>query len=419
MHFYTLPEWLSWISSIHLSEIELGLERVKEVADRLNLLSPSYPVVIVGGTNGKGSTVAGLESIYRAAGFHVGAFTSPFLYEHNEQVRIDGQFAKDEAFCEAFAKIEKARGDISLTPFEFHTLAALLIFKGTIIDVLLLEVGLGGRLDAVNIIDADVAIVTSIGIDHVEWLGETREKIAREKAGIFRTNKPAICGDPSPPLSLLSYAKENQVDLYCQSRDFFYQENKENWSWVCKKSKQDYVALPSNALALQNMSTVLMAITLLQDQLPVTRKAIDQGLASVTLPGRIQVVEGRVMHIFDVSHNPEAVAHLSKKLKTLPCYGKTYAVFSMLMDKDIKASITAIHTQIDEWYIAPLKTKRAASKDMLLAAFKKANIHCVTLCTSIEEAYQRTISKCLQGDRIIVFGSFHTVSETFPVTELR
>lgn len=409
MHLSTVSEWLSWIASLHLSEIELGLDRVKAVAERLALLTPVCPVVIVGGTNGKGSTVAGLESIYRAAGYKTGAFTSPIFSKHNEQVRINGQLADDQAFIHAFEKIAAALGQVSLTPFEFHTLAALLILKEQDLDVWILEVGLGGRLDAVNILDADVAVVTSIGIDHVEWLGETREKIAREKAGIFRHNKPAVCGDFSPPASLIECAKQVGAPLYRQGQDFQFVEGAKDWSWSYQTER--YANLPFNALAVQNMAVVLMVVTLLQPQLPVTPSAIEKGLAQVTLTGRIQIIPGAVTEIHDVSHNPDAVTFLAKRLKDMPCKGKTYAVFSMLADKDIQESIKAISDYVYEWYVAPLATKRATSAEKLKQAFQQTGIKRINFFQSIAEAYRVAAQAAQAGDRILVLGSFHTVAE--------
>jgi dihydrofolate synthase/folylpolyglutamate synthase len=422
MHSSTnLSTWLSKIETIHPKQIELGLDRVKKVANRLGLLSPSSLVIVVGGTNGKGSTVSGLEAIYLAENFQVGAFTSPILFKHNEQVRINGECASDEAFCRAFEAIDDARGEVLLTPFEFHTLAALYIFKqvfvhtGKDLDVLILEVGLGGRLDAVNILDHDLAIVTSIDLDHQEWLGETRDAIAKEKAGIFRKNKPAICGDPGPPASLLNMATTIGAHLYCMDVDYTYHENG-TWDFYSKTLKTSYCNLPLCTLSLKNLSTVLMAITLLQDKLHVTLKAIRLGLSEVYLPGRIEIIEGPVTQIFDVSHNPAAVGHLAKKLKTLPSQGKTYAVFSMLADKDITESMRAIFDVIDKWASAPLQTKRSASIETLLTAFQINNQESkqnkkITPYGSIKEAYQIVLSKCVPGDRVIIFGSFHTVAE--------
>ncbi len=337
MYLSTLSEWLTWIGSVHRSDIELGLDRIGEVAMRLGVLSPDSTVITVGGTNGKGSVVAGLEAVYLAAGYRVGAFTSPYLFVHNEEVRVNGAMAEDIQFIAAFEKIESARAHVSLTAFEYHTLAALIIFQEAQLDVMILEVGLGGRLDAVNIIDADVSVVASIGIDHVAWLGHTRELIAIEKAGIFRRGKPAICGDAEPPLTLSAAAQECGALFYQQGQDFSFRETQDQWNW--HSDGVDYLHLLKNNLLTQNMSTVLMAVTVLQNKLPVPETPIRQGLASITLPGRIQVVTGPVIEILDVAHNPAAAAVLASRLNAMPCTGKTVAVFSMLDDKDIAGSI--------------------------------------------------------------------------------
>lgn len=406
MKLSTVEDWLDWIGSVHSQDIELGLDRIKVVADHLDVLVPDCPVVIVGGTNGKGSTVAGLEAIYRAAGYRTGAFTSPILFRHNEYVRINGVEASDADFCQAYKLIESARGDIALTPFEYHTLAALIMFKRYQPDVLLLEVGLGGRLDAVNIIDADVAVVTSIGIDHIEWLGSTREAIAREKAGIFRQGRFAVYGEPDIPDSILKEAEQNNVTLFCSGRDYGFQLAKENWTWVCQSQKMAH--LPFNPLAIQNMATALMVIQLLRSRLPVSDSQIQMGLKVAALTGRIQVIEGPVTRVFDVSHNPAAISFLAEKLKQRPCLGKTRAVFSMLGDKDIAGSINAIQEQIDYWYVAPLETKRAASVLQLQQAV--TGIKNIDFFASITQAYEEAIKQAVEGDRVVVFGSFYTVS---------
>lgn len=415
MRFSTAFEWLSWIAKIHVTEIELGLDRVKQVAAKLNLLSPKCPVIIVGGTNGKGSTVAGLESIYRAAGYKTAAFTSPMLFKHNEQVRINGQETADEAFCLAFEEIETTRGEISLTPFEYHTLAALIIFRNAQPDVMILEVGMGGRLDAVNILDADVAIVTSISLDHTDWLGTTREQIAHEKAGIFRANRPAIIGEADAPMTLINDARAIGANIYQQGRDFSFDLSHQSWAWkwdgIC------YEGLPQNSLLTQNMALVLMGVALLQDRLSVRLEFIRKGLKEIYLPGRIQVIAGSVVEIFDVSHNQASVALLAQKLKDLPCIGKTYAVFSMLQDKNIAASVGEIAGCIDEWFCAPLTVKRAAPIQHLESALKLAAVKKHTLYTNIEDAYKAAKAKAVTGDRIIVFGSFHTIADVWRYRE--
>lgn len=413
MEFSTANDWLNWIASLHSAAIDLGLDRVKVVAKHLDLLHPTSKVIIVGGTNGKGSTVAGLEAIYRAAGYRVGAFTSPYLLKPHEQIRLDGALVDDKELCQTFATIESARTalNVSLTQFEFFTLAAFLIFKTHLLDVWILEVGLGGRLDAVNVWDADVAIVTSIDLDHMDWLGQTRERIAHEKVGIFRAHKPAICGDPHPPVTLMEDATKLGTTLYMAGRDFCYQEFSQSWNWECGDIRYEH--LPLTKLATQNMAIVLMAITLLQPQLPVPRSAIDRGFSTVDLPARIQVVSGPVTTIYDVAHNPAAIKWLTKRLKQLPCAGKTLAVFSMLGEKDINASVAVISDTIDQWFVAPLTTKRAASLAKIIHAFKVNHIKQTFFFTSIAEAYQKAKQLAETGDRIVIFGSFHTVAEVY------
>jgi dihydrofolate synthase/folylpolyglutamate synthase len=413
MQLSTVQEWLEWIDSIHYSDIELGLDRIKQVAIKLDVLQPKCPVIIVGGTNGKGSTVAGLQAIYLQAGYKVGAYTSPYLFKHNEQVVIDGVMACDQDFCDAFQKVESVRDDVLLTPFEFHTLAALVIFKKADLDLWILEVGLGGRLDAVNIMDADVAVVTSIGIDHVAWLGATRDAIGYEKAGIFRESQLAVYGDLDPPDALLNHVAQLKTRLYRQGQHFAYQENALDWSWQgCDHLEQTicYEHLPLNGLASQNMAIVLMTIQLLQERMPVTLPAIRQGLLAVQLKGRIEVVPGQITHVYDVAHNPAAVAWLYQYLRNHPIQGKTWAVFAMLSDKDILASIKEIESTIDGWFIAPLTTKRGASLEQLHEAFCTANIVQVSAHATIALAHKASLARAVEGDRIVVFGSFHTVA---------
>lgn len=408
MRFQTLKEWLEHTRTVHALGVDLGLDRVRVVAERMGLLKPNCVVITIAGTNGKGSCVAGLEAIYRAEGYRVGAFTTPYLFHHNEQVRVQGVNADDLTFCQAFEKVEVARADITLTQFEFNTLVALQIFQEAKLDVILLEVGLGGRLDAVNIIDADLAIIASIALDHVDWLGNTRDLIAIEKAGVLRSGKPAVCGDPQPPQSLKDYAEEMQVPLYCQMKDFFYISHRTSWTW--QSEKVIYEDLPLPALALQNMSTVLKAVELLQERLPVLESSITTALANVQLTGRIQILPGEVTHIVDVSHNPAAAELLSQQLKCLPCRGKTHAVFSMLADKDIAGSLQSIKEMVDCWYIAELPEERAASIGVLHDAFRLAHIDAVKTYATIEEAYLMALKEAEPEDRIIVFGSFYTVA---------
>ena len=404
----SLIDWLNKISLLHPKQVELGLRRVKTVAERLDVLQPAPIVITVGGTNGKGSTVAGLECIYQEAGYKTGVFTSPYLYRFNEEVRVNGVDATDDELVDAFEKIDIARNDVPLTVFECATLAALIIFKKSELEVCILEVGLGGRLDAVNMIDAAVSVITSIGIDHVDWLGDTREKIAFEKAGIFRPKRPAVCGDSKPPITLLDHAGQVGALLYCQDRDFYFEKRGSNWNWSSGTTHLNDLPLPT--LALQNMSTVLMVIELLQTRLSVSSELIKAGLKKVSLPGRLQVVQGRVTHILDVSHNPDSAAMLAQFLQQNVIAGKTRAVFSMLGDKDILSTLHIMKKCIDEWFIGPLEDARAASIEKLVGAFEQAEITAVQVCPSIQEAHQAAERASTQFvDRIVVFGSFHTV----------
>ena len=298
--FQTLAGWLNWQEGLHPKKIDLGLERVADVASRLGTLQLEQTVITVAGTNGKGSSVAFLESILSAAGYRVGTYTSPHLFRYNERIRINSHEVDDAALCEAFAAVDEARGTSTLSYFEFGTLAALQLFSQAPLDIVVLEVGLGGRLDAVNIIDATVALVTSVGIDHCAWLGTDRESIGREKAGIFRATRPAICSDPAPPASVEKHAQKIGADWYCLGQAYDYTEEPGGWTW--RGAGRALEALPCPSLPgkhqLNNAAGVLMALELLSGQHPVTRAAIEQGLQSVSLPGRCQVVAGAVEQIF-------------------------------------------------------------------------------------------------------------------------
>lgn len=405
-----LNEWLERIRSIHGQEMDLSLERTMQVAEKLGLLAGNPLVITVAGTNGKGSCVAGIEAIMLESGYKVGSFTTPYLYFYNEQIRLQGESVSDALLIDAFEEVEKARLGITLTPFEFGTLAALIIFKKAKLDVWILEVGMGGRYDAVNVISADVAVIASIGIDHVQWLGETREAIGYEKAGVFRSGQLAVYGDLEPPQSVIKYADLLGTTLFLQGEHFQYIENEQNWEWRTGDKVLRDLPLPS--LALQNMSTVLMAIELIQSRLPVTQDAIIRGLCKVKLPGRIQVIADDVTRILDVSHNPASVAMLKTYLDKNLCNGKTYAVFSMLGDKDMVATMTEIKSAIDEWYVAPLGIARGASSEQLKESFENLKLRNVVFCRSIKEAERLVMERAVAGkDRVVIFGSFHTVSE--------
>lgn len=404
-----MQDWLFHIGSVHQQPIALGLERVSLVAERLGLLHPKPTVIVVAGTNGKGSTVAGLEAIYRAAHYSVGAFTTPMLFKHNEEVRVNGQEASDHDFCLAFEAIEAARGEVTLTPFEYHTLAALFLFERSALDVLLLEVGMGGRLDAVNCIDADVAVITSIDLDHMAYLGNTREAIGREKAGIMRPSRPVVVGDRHPPASLAETAKAVGAVLVNQGVAFDYANDEHGWTWWMGEALR-LNELPKPVLHQENMSTVLAVVSLLQSTLPVTTEAIREGLNAARLPGRIEVLPGEVSVILDVSHNPHAVSLLAAHLKAKACAGKTIAVFSMLADKDVVESLHRIAGAIDAWFVSALDHPRASTLSDLKSAFDQAGIGKVTFEATLANAYEAARAAARPGDRVVVFGSFVTVA---------
>lgn len=408
----TLDDWLAWMERLHPREIELGLERVHAVGDRLGLASPAFAIVTVGGTNGKGSTVAMLAGIGEAAGYRIGAYSSPHLLRYNERVRIAGRDASDAELCAAFARVEQARGDTPLTYFEFGTLAALDLFREHRVELAVLEVGLGGRLDAVNAWDADVAIVTSVGTDHQYWLGPDREAIAREKAGIYRAGRCAICGDPDPPASLLAHARGIGARLLCIHRDFDHEPADGGWAW--RRDDKVQAGLPHPAMRgdyqLDNAACALMAFDCLAERFPVTVADLRAGLTRTVLPGRFQTLPGRPRVVLDVAHNVEAAQALARTLAMQPVAGRTVAVVAMLRDKPMVEVLRVLAPQIAGWYVAGLEGSRGASADELLAALAHAgvggNIHAHRDAGS---AYAAARSAVGIDDRIVVFGSFHTV----------
>lgn len=417
MYFKTLTEWLDWQSLLHPQEIDLGLTRCATVAHRLQLLSPSFPIIIVAGTNGKGSSVAFLDAILTAAGYRVGRFTSPHLLRYNERVCIAGQEANDAQLCESFHLIEEARGQLSLTFFEFNTLSAMLIFQQSQVDIAILEVGLGGRLDAVNLFDAEISLVTCIGIDHVEWLGQEREAIAFEKAGIFRAYRPAVCSDPAPPHSLIEYASHLSTPLYCLGRDFTYQKSHgETWSW--QSPTRCYTQLPFPNLPgdfqLDNAAGVLMVLEQFNPNLSL--EAIRWGLTQVKLSGRFQVFTGPITRILDVAHNPLGVQVLKELLVHSPCSGQTHAVVGILKDKDISGMLEILRETITHWHVAPLNTPRSAKVEELVHVLKIMAITPRTY-SSVPEAYHYAYSHAQSGDRVVVLGSFYTVAEVLKIIE--
>jgi len=427
-----LDGWLTYIGQIHLTPIDLTLERVAVVAARMGLTEFPCPVVTVAGTNGKGSSVACLESIFLAGGYRVGAFTSPHLVHCEERIRFNGVHIDVKTLCDAFKFIDQERRDTSLSFFEFWTVTALWLFQQAELDVLLLEVGLGGRLDAVNVVDADLALISSIGIDHVEFLGDNRESIGFEKAGVFRQGKPVVCGDPEPPVSLLAQAKKLACPLYRVGCEFDYLVDDDGTSWAFTleelagtsvagdASGRPYikqgsvVGLPMPSLFVRNAASALMASLLLGDRLPVDKGAISRGLASVYLPGRFQRLSGTPPVILDVAHNPESGRLLAAQLQADPCKGKTHAVVAMLADKDIEGTLTHLAPLVDHWYVAGLDSDRGADPDLLLGILNdRIGAKACYNKVSVRAAYQAAREACADEDRIVVFGSFHTVGAIY------
>lgn len=407
-----LAEWLAHLEALHPSTIDMGLERIAVVRDRLGL-QPQFPIITVAGTNGKGSVCAFLATILHAAGYRAGLYTSPHLLRYNERVRVDLEQADDVALCDSFAAVEAARGDVSLTYFEFGTLAAIHHFMRSNVDVAILEVGLGGRLDAVNVFEPDCAVVVSVDLDHQDYLGPDRESIGREKAGIFRTGKPAIIGEPNPPASLLDYAQQLGADWQRIGGDFGFQRQELQWSFSGRHGKHLSLPFPGlrGSYQLANAAVALAALGELRERLPVGINAIKRGLLEVDWPGRFQVLPGRPTTILDVAHNPHAARALASGLKTMGYHPQTFAVFSLLRDKDIAGVIDAVKDQIDCWYVSGLGMPRGMSGDELAAKLAQANV-CgkIVVLPSVAEAYFAACDKASENDRIVVFGSFHTVA---------
>ena len=409
----TLDDWLAHCEQLHPKTIDMGLDRVRAVAERMGLRF-DCPVFTVAGTNGKGSTCAMLEAILTQAGFRTGLFTSPHLVRFEERCRIRGQNVDASDLVAAFARVESARAEISLTYFEFTTLAILDTLARAGLDAVILEVGLGGRLDAVNIIDTDCAIITSIDIDHAELLGDTREKIGFEKAGILRTGRPAIVSDPVPPQSVIDRATEIGADLWLLGRDFNYSGDKQQWAWAGRGRRYAGLAYPAlrGANQLINASGVLAALTAMRQQLPVTAQAVRNGLALVDLPGRFQVVPGQPALVLDVAHNPHSVAALALNLDAMGFYPTTHAVFGAMADKDLTPMLHRMDPLVDRWYFADLPTPRAASGAALQAAWqavtKRTDAVSAVFSTPLD-ALHAAAAKAQAADRIVVFGSFYTV----------
>ncbi len=407
-----LADWLTRLESLHPKTIALGLERVDEVRKRLNL-SPEFPLVVVGGTNGKGSACAMLESIFYSAGYKVGCYTSPHLLTYNERVRVGKQMVSDEVLCASFEKIEQVRGNTQLTYFEFGTLAAMQLFIEQKVDVAILEVGLGGRLDAVNVFDGDCAIVTSVDIDHTDYLGDTIEKIGFEKAGIFRRDRVAIFSGEDAPRSLVEHAEKIGAKLWRIGREFGYTAHQGQWDFQGVSGKRSALPFPAlrGAFQLNNASAVLAGIDAIRERLPVNMQAVRRGLSEVELAGRFQFVPGKPQLILDVAHNPHAARALAQNLESLPPCPHTYAVFAMLKDKDAMGVIEALDAQVDTWLVAGIAAPRGASSGELASLLERAGVRGKSVCfADAQKAFMHAYNVAGENDRIIAFGSFYTVA---------
>ena len=408
-----LQDWLAHCEQLHPQAIDMGLGRVQAVAERM-ALHFDCPVITVAGTNGKGSTCAMLEAILLESGYRTGVYTSPHLVHFEERCRIHGQSVSADALAQAFAQVEAARGDVSLSYFEFSTLAILQLLSQAGLDVAILEVGLGGRLDAVNIIDPDCAVITSIDIDHTSFLGTDREQIGFEKAGIMRAGKPVVVSDPVPPDSVIAHAAALGADLWRFGQDFNFSGDKLQWAWAGRGRRYSGMAYPAlrGANQLVNASGVLAALEVLRPRLPVTAQAVRNGLAMVELPGRFQIVPGEPVLVLDVAHNPHSVAALAANLDAMGFYPTTHAVFGAMADKDLQVMMERVGPVIDRWYFTDLPVPRAATAAQLQQHWQAQNRRADAASSthaSAEQALQAAIAAANPADRIVVFGSFYTV----------
>ena len=412
MRFSSLAEWLGWLEQSHPKEIDLGLDRIRQVAARLDLLKPRAKVITVAGTNGKGSCVTATAGLLHAAKFSVGIYTSPHLLHYAERIQINGKPVEDDLICGAFELIANAAAEISLTYFEYGTLAALIIFKQQAVDYIVLEVGLGGRLDAVNIIDADIAVITSIAIDHQDWLGDNREVIGREKAGILREQQLFVCADENPPQSIVDLSSQLNTKAHFIKRDFSFTQSEKNWQWQGKTANGNSIQLPevrAPHLPLPSLAAALQVIQLLKVEL--APEQIEQALLNLNLAGRFQkVVYQEREFILDVAHNPAATEYFAKRLNADPVTGKTFAIVAMMSDKDRIASLANLVGLVDEWLLLDLKNiPRAASVAALTENLLSLDAQ-VTHSGDIDVLINELLVKTQPQDRILVFGSFFTVA---------
>ena len=412
----TLDEWLGYLERLHPQTIAMGLERVLRLKQAL-ALEPGCPIIAVGGTNGKGSCCAMLEAILLHAGYRVGCYTSPHLLRYNERVRIDGKEADDSVLCRALERVEAARvaraDGVLLTYFEFGTLAAMLAFAEAGIEAAILEVGLGGRLDAVNAFDADCAVVSCVDLDHQGYLGDTRELIGFEKAGIFRAGRPAICADADPPAALTAHAADIGAGLMLINRDFGCEDGKIGWRYWGPGGTRPSLPYPAlhGTYQLTNAAACIAALDRLRELLPVTAQDIRGGMQQVRLTGRFEVLAGRPTVVLDVAHNPHAARALAANLAAMPVSGDSLAVFAMLKDKDIAGVIDAVKSRISRWFVATAEGPRGTNARQLAEALRHSGVTApVSQFENVEDAWRAACNIAAENDKIVVFGSFLTVA---------
>lgn len=411
MRFTRLADWLRWQESLHPAAVALGLERVRIASARLGAV-PAPIVITVGGTNGKGSCVAFLDAILRAAGYRVGCYTSPHLVRYNERITVDGAETSDDDLVAAFQRVDDARGDEQLTYFEFGTLAAFDILSRARLDAAVLEVGLGGRLDAVNVVDPDVSLITTVDIDHAEWLGEDRDAIGAEKAGIFRRGRPAVCGVDNPPASLLEAAARQSVPLWVAGRDYGFETTGNEWLWRAGPAVRRGLPLPGlrGPHQLHNAAAAIAVLQRLEDRLPVDQRALRAGLLAARVAGRFQVIRGAPTVVLDVAHNPEAARALSENLSRLPRGGRLLAVFGVLADKDVRGILQPLAEKVSHWYVAPVEGPRALMGAELAGRVRTVvTADRISMSDGIIDAFERALAAAGAEDVVLAFGSFLVV----------
>jgi dihydrofolate synthase/folylpolyglutamate synthase len=409
-----LNQWLEYLESIHPSEIEMGLARVKSVAEKMDLIKPAPKVMLVAGTNGKGSTVTYSRYVLLQCGFSVGTYMSPHLHTYNERVTINNEMASDADLVESFEAIESARGNVTLTYFEFGTLSAFYLFKKYRVDMAVIEVGLGGRLDACNIVDPDVSVVTSIGLDHQDWLGDDISQIAFEKAGVFRAGKAAICGQVDVDKRLVEHALNIGAKLLVKNEDFSIKVDKQHWYWSGKlidsggKEKQvSFGPMPQPSLPLENAGTALQALLCIYPEL--NQQQVSAGFSAASLPGRMQKIEYPFNAILDVGHNPQAAQLMAKHVLSHPIKGKHYCLLAMLADKDAKAVVAELKTVVDVWHLAGIQGYRGQSADTLNGKVS-AMISADKLHVNVADGLDSLVNELTEDDEILILGSFFTVA---------